>query len=199
MQLIAILGGHASGTIVAETLAAMEAAGEPVRVAGFLNDEIPCGETIGGWPVLGGFEGWKQLDPEILFLAAFPFPSQARVRYARLQSLGIPERRFATVRHPSAQVSPRAHLGAGCYVGANAVIEHGALVGPYGVIRAGAYISHDVRLGAFAFVGPNAALLGRSTFGEGVHVGANAVCRNGISVADYAMINIGAVVVRDVA
>jgi acetyltransferase-like isoleucine patch superfamily enzyme len=35
-------------------------------------------------------------------------------------------------------------------------------------------------------------------FGEGVHVGANAVCRNGIAVADYALLGIGAVVVRNV-
>jgi acetyltransferase-like isoleucine patch superfamily enzyme len=35
--------------------------------------------------------------------------------------------------------------------------------------------------------------------GEGVHVGANAVCREGTTVGSYALVGIGAVVVRDVA
>lgn len=199
MRLIAILGGHSSGRIVADTIAALAAAGEPVELLGYLNDELAPGQTIGAAPVLGGFEGWRHLPPEVRFVAAFPTPRRARERYARLRSLGIPDERWATVRDPAARVSRAARLGAGCYVAPNAVIEHGAALGPHTIVRAGAYVSHDVRIGAFGFVGPNATLLGRSALGEGVHVGANAVCREGTALGDYAFVGIGAVVVRDVA
>jgi sugar O-acyltransferase (sialic acid O-acetyltransferase NeuD family) len=199
VRLIAILGGHSSGLIVADTVAAMAAAGEPIAVLGFLNDEIAVGERIGGFPVVGRFEDWRRVVAGVRFVAAFPFPGAARARHARLRSLGIPDERWETIRHPSAQIAPSAALGRGCYVAANVVVEHGAVVGAHAILRAGAYVSHDVRIGEFAFVGPSATLLGRSVLGEGAHVGANAVCREKTNVGAYALIGIGAVVVGDVA
>jgi acetyltransferase EpsM len=198
MRLIAILGGHSSGLIVADTISALAAAGADIAVAGFLNDTLPAGARIGAHAVLGGFEDWDRLPAETRFVAAFPTPGRARARYARLRALGIPDARWATIADPAARVSPAARLGAGCYIAPNAVIEHGAALGPHTIVRAGAYVSHDVRIGAFGFVGPNATLLGRSELGEGAHVGANAVCREGTRLGDYAMVGIGAVVVRDV-
>lgn len=199
MTPIAILGGHSSGLLVAETVEALAARGEPLELLGFLNDVVAVGERIGGVLVLGRFDEWRALAPDARFIAAFPFPGAARERHARLRSLGIPDERWMTVCHPTAQVSPRARLHAGCFVAANAVIEHGAEIGAHAIVRAGAYVSHDVQLGEFAFVGPNATLLGRTVCGAGAHVGANAVCREGSRIDDYAVVGIGAVVVSPVA
>jgi len=198
VRLIAILGGHSSGLIVADTITAMAAAGDSIAVLGFLNDTLGVGESIGGFPVVGRFEDWRRVVTGVRFIAAFPLPGEARQRHARLRSLGIPDERWATIRHPSAHVAPSAQLGPGCYVAANVVIEHGAVLGAHVIVRAGAYVSHDVRLGEFAFVGPNATLLGRSVLGDGAHVGANAVCREKTNVGDYALVGIGSVVASDV-
>jgi sugar O-acyltransferase (sialic acid O-acetyltransferase NeuD family) len=198
VQLIAILGGHSSGLLVAETIAALAAGGGDIGVLGFLNDDIAAGERIGPFAVLGGFADWRTIDGAAHFIAAFPLASHARERHARLRSLGIPPDRFATVRHPNAHVSEVARLGVGCFVAANVVVEHGAAVGPHGILRAGAYLSHDVSVGDFAFVGPNATLLGRTVIGDGVHIGANAVCRERTRIGDYALVGIGSVVVGDV-
>ena len=149
--------------------------------------------------MLGRFEDWPRLPPEVRFTAAFPTPQRARERHARLRSLAVPDDRWQTVSDPSARIARSARLGAGCYVAANVVIEPGAEIGPHTILRAGAYVSHDVRIGEFGFVGPNATLLGRARLGTGAHVGANAVCREGTTVHDYAVVGIGAVVVRDVA
>jgi sugar O-acyltransferase (sialic acid O-acetyltransferase NeuD family) len=197
MQLIAIFGGHSSGLMVAETIDAMATAGEHVRLAGFLNDSVAS--SIGGVPVLGRFEDWHDLDGDVHFIAAFPLPGDARSRHARLRGLDVPPERWEAVRHPRALVSPRARLEAGSYVAANAVIEHGAVVGRHAIVRAGAYVSHDVSVGEFAFIGVGATLLGRSSTGVGSHVGPNSVCRERTRIGDYAVVGIGSVVVDDVA
>lgn len=198
MPLIAIFGGHSSGLMVAESIDALAAAGNPIRLAGFLNDMYAVGESIGNIPVLGPFEAWPDLDGDMHFIAAFPLPGDARRRHARLRGLNVPPERWATVRDPRAHVSPRAHVDGGCYLAANAVIEHDAVLEAHAIVRAGAYVSHGVRLGEFSFVGPGATLLGRSTVGTGAHIGANAVCREGIRIGDYATVGVGAVVVADV-
>jgi acetyltransferase EpsM len=196
---IAILGGHSSGLIVAESVGEAAAAGEPVCLLGLLNDTAPAGTTIGGYPVLGRFEDWRHLAPDARFIAAFPLPGHARERHLRLRSLQVPPDRWQSVRDPRARVSRTAEIGAGCYLAANVVVEHGAHIGAHTILRAGAYVSHDARIGEFGFVGPSATLLGRTTLGDGVHVGANAVVREGTTVHEYAVVGIGSVVVDDVA
>jgi sugar O-acyltransferase (sialic acid O-acetyltransferase NeuD family) len=191
---LVILGGHSSGLIVCEAAAA---AG--LDVAGFLNDTMDRGELLGGLPVLGRFEDWSLLGPDSTFIAAFPLPGSSRRVVGRLRDLAIPLDRLTSVVHPSASVSPRARLGPGCFVAPGAVIEHGAVVGAHSIIRAGAYASHDVTLGELCFFGPSSTALGRSSFGDGAHVGANAVVREGISVGAFALIGIGSTVIRDVA
>ncbi len=199
MRTLAIFGGSSSGLIVAASIARAAAAGEDVELIGFLNDLVPAGDRIGGYPVLGRFDDWRALAERVRLVTAFRLPDHAFERHARLRSLGVPEDRWETVRDPAALVDPSARIGPGCYLGPNAVIEHGAELGPHTIVRAGAYVSHDARVGEFGFVGPNASLLGRTVCGVGVHVGANAVCREGTVVGDYALIGVGAVVVGAVA
>jgi acetyltransferase EpsM len=198
MKSVVIMGGHSSGLIVAESIARAQAAGADARVLGFLNDVAAVGERIGPHCVLGGFGAWRTLAGDVGFIAAFPRPECARERYARLRGLGVPDERWATVVDPRAAVAEGARIAAGCYVGPFAVVEHGAHIGAHTMLRGGAYVSHDVSIGAFGFVGSNATLLGRTACALGVHVGSNAVCREGTRVGDYAVIGIGAVVVDDV-
>jgi sugar O-acyltransferase (sialic acid O-acetyltransferase NeuD family) len=195
---IAVFGGHSSGLIVAETIATSAQRGETIALAGFLNDTRSPGDRIGDYPVLGRFDDWSTIDAEMRFIAAFPFPTEMAKRHGRLRALSVPDDRWQTVCHPGAHIARSALLGPGCYVAAGVVVEPGATVGAHTILRAGAYVSHDVTIGEFAFVGPRATLLGRTRVGAGVHIGANAVCREGSTLHDYALIGIGSVIVRDV-
>jgi acetyltransferase EpsM len=195
---IAVLGGDGVGTIIAEVIEANAAAGALVTPFGFLNDAVPAGSEIAGYPVLGRFDDWAQLDADVLFIAAIMHAKAAAARHRRLRALGIPDERWATVVDRRARIAAGAGIGPGCYIAANAVIETGAHIGRWSAVRAGAYVGHHVQLGDFTFVGPNATLLGMSRYGDGAHVGGNAVCRERLSVGAYALIGIGSVVVRDV-
>ncbi len=199
VERIAILGGDEVGSIIAEAIEANAARGGRVAVLGFLNDVVPAGSEIGGYPVLGAFDEWGELDADVRFIAAIVRPKAAQARHRRLRSLNIPDERWASVADRSARIAGGAVVGPGCFIAANAVVETGTRIGRWSTVRAGAYVSHHVQLGEFTFVGPNATLLGMSRFADGVHVGANSVCRERVTVGAYVVVGIGAVVVKDVA
>jgi acetyltransferase EpsM len=47
-------------------------------------------------------------------------------------------------------------------------------------------------------MGPNSNLSGRSSLGDGVHIGPNASILDGVKLGDYCVIGMGSVVLKDV-
>lgn len=105
---------------------------------------------------------------------------------------------FATLRHPSAILSPRAEFGAGSLVGAGTIVASNTIVGAHVLINRGANIGHDNRLGAFATVGPGATLAGGIDVGEGAYIGVGAVVRDHVTIGAGSVVAAGAVVVKSV-
>ena len=195
---VAIIGGVGSGVIVAQALRDIAGSGGILLPLGFLNDVEETGAQIDGLPVLGRFEDWAKMPPDTLFVAAIHKPKVAAERCTRMASLGIPDKRWATVIHPGAHFAESATVGAGTYMGPNAVLMPAAQVGRHCSLRAGCYVSHDVQIGDFGFVGPNAVISGRVRVGKGAHIGPGAVCREETMIGDHAVVGIGSVVTRDV-
>jgi sugar O-acyltransferase (sialic acid O-acetyltransferase NeuD family) len=194
---LVILGGAGSGLIVAEAAKAAANSGGSFEVLGFLNDVAAPGTTFANKPILGPFEGWRDCPLNVKFISAFPRAKESVQRYGRLIALRIPDERWATIIHPAAFVSESVELGPGSFVGAGAVIEPGVVGSRHVCIRGGSYVSHDVRLSDFVYIGPNATILGRCSLGIGSHIGANAVCREEISIGCHTTVGIGAVVVAN--
>lgn len=105
---------------------------------------------------------------------------------------------FATLIDPTAQVSTSARLGAGCSVGAGAVINARARLGHGVIVNTRAVVEHDCTVGDCAHIAPGAILCGSVRVGEGAQVSAGAVVIPGRSIGANAMVGAGAVVVRDI-
>ncbi len=193
------MGGHGSGTIVAEAARVASAAGASYSVKGFLNDGVAAGQKMLGLPVLGKLEDWATLPKSTVFLPALHNVRDMRGRLERVMALGIPDERWATVCHPQASIARDVTIGHGTFVGPFAVIEPGAKVGNFVCIRSGAYVSHETKIGDFAFVGANSTIAGRTVIGQGTHVGPNAALRDQLMIADFTIIGIGSVVVKSIA
>ncbi len=195
---IVILGGANSGSLLAQAIADLAAAGEDVSLAGFLNDHLTPGERVCGVQVLGGFERWGDLAAEVRFIAAI-HKAQRMADYARrLDALGIPQERWISLRHPSAVIASDVAIGPGSYIGPQVVLMPRADIGANVSLRGGCYISHGVKVGAHCFVGPNAVVNGECTLGEGAYIGPGAVVRDGLRIGAFVTVGLGAVTVRDV-
>lgn len=105
---------------------------------------------------------------------------------------------LATIIHPGACVSPRAKLGDGVVVMANAVINAFASLGDGCVVNSGAIVEHDCSIGDFVHVAPGAILLGTVTVGNGSWIGAGSTIRQGGTIGKNVMVGAGSVVVKPV-
>ena len=194
---VVILGG-ASGTNVSEALRDIDEDGGGLICAGFLNDALPVGFEVSGYPVLGPFDAWNDLSDETLFIGVLHKAKQAPERRARIAALGIPEARWAIVRHPSATIARDVAVGPGSYIGPHTVVMPGAAIGCHASLRPGCSIGHDTKLGEFVFVGPNATLNGNCVVEDGVHIGPNAVIHEETQIGATSVIGMGSVVLDDV-
>lgn len=195
---LVVLGGPGDGLSVAEAVHWAEAAGQPVTLAGFLNDAIPRGEIILRAPVLGTLDDWRELDEDIHFLPAIQKVKDMPRRVRRLEGLAIPDRRWATLVHPLAMVSSDVEIGVGSYVLSGATVQPGAHIGRFAGIRAGAMLGHHCIVGDHAYVGPNATMCGRSIMHEAAHLGPGAVLMEPMVMGRYSLAGVAAAVTKDV-
>lgn len=185
-------GGHAA--VVADALLA---SGE--RVLGFIDkDSSRHGRKLCGLPVLGDDQVLGNHSPATLQLANGIGGTRGedlrRAVQRRFEAAGW---QFIQVRHPSASVSPFAHLSAGTQLLASCVVQAGAVLGQGCIVNSAAVVEHDVELGEFVHVACNATLCGGVRIGANSHVGAAAVVRQGVQLGDGTVVGAGAVVVRD--
>lgn len=168
-------GGH--GRSVAE---AAELSGQFV-VVGFLDDSLPAGETVLGFPLLGPVASMAQhlatADQAIVAIG------NNTVREKLLQQLAAAGFKWATVVHPRAIVSPSAVLGAGSAVMAGAIVGTEACLGISSIVNCGAVVDHHATVEDFGHLGVNASMAGGAVLGRGAWMQAGAALGNGVRVA----------------
>ncbi len=197
-----ILGGGGHAWVVTE---AARASGW--RVLGFLDDDAAA-EIDAGVPRLGALSDTALLSNTPVTSSA-PGPAVAGdgppatiIAIGSLATRGrlIGEMRglFAIVRHPTALVSPSAKIGAGTFVGANAVVQGRASIGEHCIINTAAIVEHDCVLGRNVHIAPRATLGGGVRVGHDTLIGLGASVRPGVKIGSGCTIGVGAAVVRDV-
>lgn len=105
---------------------------------------------------------------------------------------------FATVEHPSAQLSPTATIGCGCVLSAGVIVATQTQIGEQTIVNRGALIGHHTRIGRFVTVSPGANVAGCVTIGDGAYIGMGAIVLDRVSVGAGALVAAGALVTRDV-
>jgi sugar O-acyltransferase (sialic acid O-acetyltransferase NeuD family) len=195
---VVILGAGGDALVVAEAIRQATEAGQPVELAGFLDDAL-AGTSVEGLPVFGGLDDWAGLGADIRFIPAIQKVRDMPRRAARLEALGIPQERWGQIIHPRAVVARNVRIGAGVYIAACATVQPGCMIGDFATLRGGAALGHDATVERHGYVGPNATLCGKTFVREGAHLGPNAVLLDGKQVGRFSVIGIGSAVTKDVA
>lgn len=195
MKPIVVIGAGGHALVVADALIAAGA-----EVIGFTDadaskrDLRPCGLPVLGEDaaVLAGYR------PDAVLLAngigGIKNTDVRRSLQMRLEAQGW---NFATVKHPSAIVSPNAHLGDGVQLMAGSIVQPAAVIGTGSIINTGAIIEHDVHVGDYVHIAPRAVLCGFVKVDSCSHIGAGAVVRQSVQLGRNTLVGAGAVVVRD--
>jgi sugar O-acyltransferase (sialic acid O-acetyltransferase NeuD family) len=195
---IVVLGGPGDGLVVAEAVLCGASLGQPMVLAGFLNDTLPRQQILHGVPILGRLEDWPELDEDMVFVPALQKVQDMPNRVKRIDGLGIPDERWISVIHPRAVVASDVQVGVGAFIASCATVQPESRIGRFATLRAGAMLGHHCTIGAHAYVGPNATMCGRSSLHEAAHLGPGAVLLDSKAMGAYSIAGIAAAVTKDV-
>jgi len=199
MKKLIIFGGSGIGMIaasVAEDLGYYE-------VEGFLNDLIEVGSFIGKYkkyPVLGRSEDYSRYlsDPEYLFFVAYVGMQNEKTIYEKLESIQIPDDRWATLIHPSASIPKgMCNIGKGVLFAPQTQLSPDTSIADHCILLGGSFVGHDSILDIFSHAATNAVIGANVHIGKAVHVGSNSTIREKVSIGDFCLVGSGSVVLND--
>lgn len=158
-----------------------------LTVSAFL-DEANTGRALRGVPVRvpAGIDSGT-------FVVAIADPPARRRLASLLEANGLKPK---TIRHPSAVVSPHAHISDGAILLAHSYVSCDARLGPHAHVNYHASVGHDTVFGSYVTVLPGANIAGNVSLAEGATIGSNACVLPGLSVGRGATVGAGAVVTK---
>jgi sugar O-acyltransferase (sialic acid O-acetyltransferase NeuD family) len=190
-----------AGGFAREAAAAVRAINEvqPTwRLLGFLDDNPALhGTERSNLPILGGLDILTEMpDANVVVCVGNPRDYSARRRV--VERLGLPDYRYATIVHPSAQVAAGCLVGPGSVLLAHVALTADVLIVAHVAVMPQAVLTHDDTVRDYATIASGVRLGGGVTVEQGAYVGAGALIREGLTIGSGALVGMGSVVLRDV-
>jgi sugar O-acyltransferase (sialic acid O-acetyltransferase NeuD family) len=195
---LVILGTGGNAYDVLDIIEAINATGRTWRIVGFLDDVLAPGTQHLRLPMLGPLRHVRRFQ-ECAFLNAIGSDRSYLQRPRIVASTQLSQEQFATLVHPAATVSSRAHLGRGVYVNYGVSIAGGVVIGDQVALGPGCIVGHNAIIEDYTMIGPGAVVSGSVRLSRNCYIGARAVIRQQLRVGERALVGMGAVVVREVA
>jgi sugar O-acyltransferase (sialic acid O-acetyltransferase NeuD family) len=192
-------GGHGR-EVLGIVRAVNEAAGEPWKVIGFV-DDAPSETNLDriarlGVPYLGRTSCLSEVEPGTHYILGIGTPRVRATLVAEIdRRYGLPA---ATLIHPAATIGADVLASDGVVVFAGARVTTNVILGRHVHLNQNVTIGHDSVLADFVSVNPLAAVSGDCRLEPGVMIGTTAAVLQGLRVSAGAVVGAGACVVRDV-
>lgn len=197
MDNLVIIGAGGTSREIADTVDAINRREPRWKLIGFLDDDAAKqGVSIDGIPVLGPTAAAPSYDAKfIIGIASWRNPD---ARPSIVERLRLPLGRYATIVHPSAQISPHAVIGVGTAVLQNVVITPGTRIGNHTLILQNVTMAHDQVVEDYVTIASAATIAGCVRLRSGCYLGAGCTIMNGVMVNAGALVAVGAVVMNEV-
>jgi acetyltransferase EpsM len=117
----------------------------------------------------------------------------------RINGLGIPADRWEALIDPLANLAEGVPVGGGSVVSALSQVGPDAAIGSHCFMRSAAIVSHDAVISDFVYLGQCSIVCGYSKIDIGAHIAPGAIIRDNVSVGQFALVGMGAIVIKDVA
>ncbi len=184
---IVVVGAGGHGKSVADSLLLQD----EYELVGFLDDAYPAVADVWSFPVLGKVtaEALQLLKVNVSNVVVAIGNNELREKMFKLLiGLGF---KMPSVVRPNAFVSPRAILGNGCMVMANAVIGTEARLGEGVIVNSGAIVDHHAVVDDFGHLGVNASMAGGAYLGRSAWAQAGVSLGYGISIPERQILKPG--------
>lgn len=182
MEKLLLVGAGGFGRVVLEHATA-------IYDCAFLDDGDAT--IVDGIPVIGKTAETASFYPEYKRLLVTIGNNKLRERlYKEAATIGFT---FPNIIHPSAYVSPHAHIGSGCVILNNAVVQNNAKCGDGCILNPGVELHHDSTIGSYCLVYTNSVVRSLTSVGNRVWIGSTATVSTSAIVPDDAIIGDGEV------
>lgn len=195
---VLIYGAGRGGQLVAEILSFDPA----IQVVGMVDDNPDLwGKNIAALEVLGGREVmmnlWreKRFDAVVISIATPATTDVRKELYLGLKEAGLT---FTNAIHPSAVISPSAHVGENNVISAGVIIGTMAQIGDNNRISAHCNIEHHSVVGSHNFLGAHCVTGGAVTISDNCVFGMGSIIGSLLRVGDGVQVASGVVVTQDV-
>lgn len=198
---VLIIGGEGNGGVIAACIEDNQRrfAVDEYEVAGFINDFIPLGGEINGYPVVGGTADIADfLAEDFYFMYAIHMIGKGSLREKVFAELEIPRERLATVVHRSAFLASNAVLEPGAFVMANCYIGPATKIGQCTLIMANCVIGHNNDIGPFNHVSAGAVVASYIQTGKFVDICLGATVIEKVCLEDYSVAGAGSLVLKTI-
>ena len=186
MEKLLLVGAGGFGRVVLEHVSAL-------YDCAFLDDGDAS--IVDGIPVVGKTGDLKMFFTEYnLLLVTIGNNKLRQALYEKAASVGYS---FPNIIHPSAYVSPHAHIGYGCIILNNAVVQNNARCGDGCILNPGVELHHDSTIGSYCLIYTNSVIRSLTRVGDHVWIGSNCTVSTGSVVEDNSIIADGMAVQRD--
>lgn len=147
--------------------------------------------VVDGVPVIGKTAEMASFYPEYKRLLVTIGNNKLRERlYKEPATIGF---MFPNIIHLSAYVSPHAHIGSGCVILNNAVVQNNAKCGDGCILNPGVELHHDSTIGSNCLVYTNSVVRSLTHVGDRVCIGSTATVSTSAIVPDDAILGDGEV------
>ena len=182
MEKLLLVGAGGFGRVVLEHASAL-------YDCAFLDDGDAS--IVDGVPVIGKTGDMASVYPEYKLLLVTIGNNALRDRlYKEAAAIGFS---FPNIIHPSAYISPHAHIGSGCVILNNAVVQNNAKCGDGCILNPGVELHHDSTIGSYCLIYTNSVVRSLTMVGNRVWIGSTATVSTSAVVADDTTIGDGEV------
>ncbi len=183
MEKLLLVGAGGFGRVVLEHASAL-------YNCAFLDDGDAS--IVNGVPVIGETSDIASFYPEYKLLLVTIGNNMLRERlYKEAAAIGFT---FPNIIHPSAYISPHAHIGSGCVILNNAVVQNNAKCGDGCILNPGVELHHDSTIGSYCLIYTNSVVRSLTSVGDRVWVGSNVTVSTSATVSDDTLIEDGKVI-----
>ena len=166
------------------------------KILGFIDDGVPEGTILEGYPVLGGQARLQAWGTPLDVVFGIASPTIKRNLYAVLSA--NPNLAYPSVCHPLSYVSHGSILSQGVVMAQFSMISLNVSLARFVFLNTGAEIGHDSIVGQYVSIMPTVNISGNVTIGDGVFIGVKATILQGLSVGEDATIGAASLVYSDV-
>lgn len=199
MDPIVIIGAANDGELVVDLIRDINDACASYEILGYLDDDPgKQGAVINQCPVLGPIADGRKLPPSTRFVVTLASAKRTYRTKQFVEKLGLTPEQLVTLIHPQATVSRSATIGYGCVVLAGVRINSRVSLGNSVLVEGNVWLGVGTEVGDYAVVTHDASISGDCRLEEGCYLGANCSVIGKTVVGSWAVVGMGAVILRDV-